>query len=135
MMVTNLSLINSIHSMIEALYRGQDEQDSESLERERLGEMEEVSGLPDLLSPGGSSSQVVSRVRKKQEEKHERAREEFRDRLSELSTEYERKITEASYSLKEHMDGMTEQIDEVTAIVIRYACYYFKKYYCSSHDH
>ena len=104
--------------MIEALYREQDEQDSESLERERLGEMEEVSGLPDLLSPGGSSSQVVTRVRKKQEEKHERAREEFRNRLSELSTEYEKKITEASYNLKEHMDGITEQIDEVIIIVI-----------------
>ncbi|KAI6645946.1 hypothetical protein LOD99_13203 [Oopsacas minuta] len=99
--------------MIEAIYRTQGN-DSDNLDRERLEEVEEVSGLPDALSTGGNSNEVVSRVRKKQQEKHERAREEFRDKLSELSTEYEKKIAEASYSLKEHMDDITEHINELT---------------------
>ena len=95
--------------MLETLYRALNEGES----TERLGEMEEVSGLPDSISREGSSSQAVDRVRKKQREKHERAREEFRDRLSGLSSEYEKKIAEASQGLKEHMDGITSQIEMV----------------------
>ena len=94
--------------MLETLYRAQGEQ-----EAERLGEMEEVSGLPDSIPREGSSSEAVDRVRRKQQEKHERAREEFRDRLSALSSEYEKKIAEASHSLREHMDDITTQIDLV----------------------
>ena len=75
--------------------------------------MEEVSGLPDSIPREGSSSEAVDRVRRKQQEKHERAREEFRDRLSALSSEYEKKIAEASHSLREHMDDITTQIDLV----------------------
>ena len=85
----------------------------ESVVRNLAGEVAEVSGLPDSLPRLGSSSETVDRVRRKQQEKQERALQEFRDKLSELSSQHERRMAEASSSLKEHMDGITAEMEQV----------------------